>query len=180
MAAGTTIHHLILTVSDVDRGVYETLDLRVARHPSETMRWLLTRTIAYALAYEDGIAFSKAGLSDVEDPPLAVHDRTGKLLAWIEIGAPSADRLHKAAKASPRVALYTSSDLGNLRKEIAGRKVHRVEDIEVFEIDPKLIDALEPRVGRRTELSLSRNDGRLYIDVGGATLEGAAERTSLV
>lgn len=180
MAAGTTIHHLVVSVSDVDRGVYETLDLRVARHPSETMRWLLTRTLAYALSYEDGIAFSKGGLSDVEEPPISIHDPTGKLLAWIEIGAPSADRLHKAAKASPRVALFTTADLGNLRKEIASRKVHRVEEIEVFEIDVKLVDALEKLVGRRTELSLSRNDGRLYIDVGGETLEGAAEKTSLV
>ncbi len=180
MAAGTTIHHLVITLSDVDRGVYETLDLRVARHPSETMRWLLTRTLAYALAYEEGIAFSKGGLSDVEEPPLSIHDPTGKLLAWIEIGAPSADRLHKAAKASPRVSLFTTSDLTNLRKEIAGRKVHRVEEIEVFQIDAKLVDALEKLVGRRTELSLSRNDGRLYIDVGGTNLEGDAERSSLV
>jgi len=180
MASGTTIHHLVVNVSDVDRGVYETLDLRVARHPSETMRWMLTRALAYALAYEDGIAFSKSGLHDVEEPPLAVHDPTGKLLAWIEIGAPSADRLHKASKASPRVALYTSSDLSNLRKEIAGRKVHRVEEIDLFQLDPKLLEALEPLVGRRTELSLSRNDGRMYIDVGGVTLEGNAERSSLV
>jgi uncharacterized protein YaeQ len=180
MAAGTTIHHLVLAVSDVDRSVYETLDLRVARHPSETMRWLLTRTIAYALSYEDGIAFSKGGLSDVEEPPLSVHDRTGKLLSWIEVGAPSADRLHKASKASPRVTLFTTADLGNLRKDVAGRKVHRVEEIEVFEIDVKLVDELEKVVGRRTELSLSRNDGQLYIDVGGKTLEGAVARTSLV
>src|SRR5690606_21294072 len=109
MAAGTTIHHLLVNVSDVDRGVYEALDLRVARHPSETMRWLLTRTLAYCLSHGEGIAFSKGGLSDTDGPPLAVHDATGKLLAWIEIGAPSADRLHKAAKAAPRVALFTTS-----------------------------------------------------------------------
>lgn len=180
MAAGTTIHHLIVNVSDVDRGVYETLDLRVARHPSETMRWLLTRTLAYALSYEEGIAFSKSGLSDVEEPPLSVRDRTGVLLAWIEIGAPSAERLHKASKASPRVALYTTADLTNLCRDVVARKVHRVEEIEVYRFDPKLIDALEARVGRRTELALSRNDGRLYIDVDGVTLEGNAERSSLV
>ncbi len=180
MAAGTTIHHLLVNVSDVDRGVYEALDLRVARHPSETMRWLLTRTLAYCLSYEEGIAFSKGGLSDTEGPPLAVHDPTGKLLAWIEIGAPSADRLHKASKASPKVALFTTSDLANLKKELTSRKVHRLEDIEVWQIEPALVDALEQAVGRRTELSLSRNDGRLYVDVGGATLEGAIDRVSLV
>jgi hypothetical protein len=34
-----------LTVSDVDRGVYESVTLKVARHPSETMEYLATRVL---------------------------------------------------------------------------------------------------------------------------------------
>jgi uncharacterized protein YaeQ len=52
MALSATVYHLQVDLSDVDRGVYEALDLRVARHPSETMRYLLTRVIAYCLCYE--------------------------------------------------------------------------------------------------------------------------------
>ena len=59
MALTATIYHLAIALSDVDRGVYESLDLRVAQHPSETMRYLLTRTLAYCFSYEEGIAFSK-------------------------------------------------------------------------------------------------------------------------
>ena len=88
---------MIVTVSDVDRGVYETLDLRVARHPSESMRYLLTRTLAYCLSYEDGIAFSKGGLSSNDEPPIAVRDPTGVLLAWIDIGAWSIEGVIKRA-----------------------------------------------------------------------------------
>ena len=61
MALTATVYHLPVQLSDVDRGVYESLDLRLARHPSETMRYLLTRLLAYCLCYEDGIAFSKGG-----------------------------------------------------------------------------------------------------------------------
>ena len=61
MALQSTVYHLQIELSDVDRGVYEALDLRVARHPSESMAYLLTRTIAYALLYEEGIAFSRGG-----------------------------------------------------------------------------------------------------------------------
>src|SRR5882724_1455887 len=117
MALTATIYHFQITLSDVDRSVYEALDLRVARHPSETMRYLVTRTLAYCLSYEDGIAFSKAGVSSADEPPLAVHDPTGGLVAWIDVGAPSADRLHKAAKAAKRVALFTHVDISQLRKE---------------------------------------------------------------
>src|SRR5829696_5173912 len=121
MALSATVHHFQIALSDVDRNVYETLDLRVAQHPSETTRWLLLRTLAYALSYEEGIAFSKGGLSSTDEAPLAVRDRTGILVAWIEIGMPSAERLHKASKAARRVAIFTSADLVQLRREAASK-----------------------------------------------------------
>ena len=52
VALKATIHHVEIALSDVDRGVYEALDLRVAQHPSETMRYLLTRLLAYSLSYD--------------------------------------------------------------------------------------------------------------------------------
>src|SRR6478752_3381293 len=110
MALTATMYHFQITLSDVDRGVYEGLSLRVAQHPSETMRYLLTRTLAYCLSYEEGIAFSKGGLSATDEPPISVRDPTGLLLAWIDVGAPSAERLHKASKAARRVAVWSSHD----------------------------------------------------------------------
>jgi len=35
MAQTATIYNLSIDLADIDRGVYETLDLRVARQPSE-------------------------------------------------------------------------------------------------------------------------------------------------
>ena len=96
MALGSTVYHFEIELSDVDRATYTTLDLRLARHPSESLRYLLTRTLAYCLSYEEGIAFSKGGLSSSDEPPVAVRDPTGALRAWIDVGAPSAKRLHKA------------------------------------------------------------------------------------
>src|SRR5271157_4437137 len=116
MALTATMHHFHVTLSDVDRGVYETLDLRVARHPSESRRYLTTRTLAYCLSYEPGIVFSRGGLSSADEPPIEVRDPTGILLAWIDVGFPSAERLHKATKAARRVARYTHVDAGQLRR----------------------------------------------------------------
>lgn len=180
MAQTATVRHFEIALSDVDRGVYETLDLRVAQHPSETMRWLLLRTLAYCLSYEEGIAFSKGGLSSTDEAPLAVRDPTGVLLAWIEIGAPSAERLHKASKAAKRVALFTASDLFQLRREAAKQKVHALETIDVWRIAPAFLDALEGKTSRTTKLEITRNEGQLYVAVAGETLETALERASLV
>jgi uncharacterized protein YaeQ len=180
MALGATIYHFAITLSDVDRAVYETLDLRVARHPSESMRYMLTRTLAYALSYEEGIAFSKGGLSSAEEAPLAVHDPTGILLAWIDVGAPSAERLHKASKAARKVMLYTYVDLALLQREASSRLIHNVEKIEVWHLEGTFLDALENKISRTTKLELVRSDGRLYVTVEGAVLEGTTSRASLV
>ena len=75
----------------------KTLTLRVAQHPSESADYLLTRLLAYCLEYTEGIAFSK-GLSNPEEPAIAVRDLTGALQTWIDIGTPAGDRLHKAAR----------------------------------------------------------------------------------
>ena len=84
MALSATVYRFQIELSDVERGVYESLDLRVARHPSESTPYLLTRVIAYALLFEEGIAFSK-GLSTSDEPPLWVKNMQGNLRVWVEL-----------------------------------------------------------------------------------------------
>jgi uncharacterized protein YaeQ len=180
MALGATIYHVEVSLSDVDRGVYEALDLRLARHPSESMRYMLTRTLAYCLSYEEGIAFSKGGLSSAEEPPIAIHDPTGVLLAWIDVGSPSAERLHKASKAARRVAIFTSADMSLLRREAGSRNIHKIDQIVVWHLETKLLDALEDKIQKNTKVDLLHTDGQLYVTVAGATLEGQIARRSLV
>jgi uncharacterized protein YaeQ len=174
------MHHFQITLSDVDRGVYEALDLRIARHPSETMRYLVTRTLAYCLCFEEGIAFSKAGLSAAEEAPLSVRDRTGVLTAWIDIGQPSAERLHKASKAAERVALFTHAELALLQREARARPIHRLEAIEVWRFEPAFIDALASKLGKNEKFELVHTDGQLYLTLAAETLSGGVERCSLV
>jgi len=103
MALGATVYAFKIELADSDRGVYVPLDLRVARHPSETEDHLLTRVLAYCLEYTEGISFSN-GLSDPDQPAISIHDLTGVLRVWVDVGAPDAARLHRAAKLAPRVA----------------------------------------------------------------------------
>jgi uncharacterized protein YaeQ len=109
MALGDTIYIFDVELANSDTGVYESLRLRVARHPSETPEHLLARVLAYCLEYTEGIALSN-GLSAPDEPAIAVRDLTGVLKAWIDVGAPDAMRLHRASKAAPRVAVYAHKD----------------------------------------------------------------------
>jgi uncharacterized protein YaeQ len=174
MALSATVHHVELALSDVDRSVYETLDFRLARHPSESARYLVTRLLAYALSYEEGIAFSKAGIAAADEPPVAVRDRTGVLQVWIDVGAPSAERLHKASKQAGRVILYTSLEPKMLQKEAATREIHKVDDIEVWRFEPSFLDELETLLTRTVRLEIARNDGKIYVTCDGRVIEGEA------
>ncbi len=58
MAAGAVMYNFAVQLADVDRGVYEDVTLRAARHPSETDAYMMTRVLAYCLEYVEGITFS--------------------------------------------------------------------------------------------------------------------------
>ena len=172
MALGATIYHFEVRLSNVDRAVYETLSLKVARHPSESDEYLIARVLAYCLEHVEGIAFSRGGLSDPDEPPIAVRDLTGTLLSWIDIGLPDAARLHQAGKAAPRVAVYTHRDPALLVRELDGARVHRADELEIYAFDRLQIAGLARRLERRMQWDLSVTGGTLYASVGGETLEG--------
>jgi len=176
MATGATIYNVDIDLADADRSVYETLALRVARHPSESEEYLLTRVLAYALEFEEGIAFSAGGLSDPDEPALTVRDLTGALRSWIEIGAPDAARLHKASKASPRVVVYTHKDSERWAQRLASERIHRAEAVEVYVLDTALVGALASRLDRRMAFALSVAERELFISIGAETLSGRVTR----
>src|SRR4051812_6580494 len=167
----STVYTFDVQLSDIDRSVYETLNLKVARHPSETIDYLVTRVLAYCLEYAEGIAFTK-GLYDPDEPPLWVKDLTGVVKTWIEIGSPDADRLHKASKASPRVVVYTHKDPSSVLRHLTGKKIHRAAEIPLYSFDRGFLDALSKKVDKRTTLDLSVTERQLYATIGGKTLEG--------
>ncbi len=173
MALSATVHSFEVTLNDADRGVHESLDFRLARHPSETAEYLVTRMLAYCLEYTEGLAFSKGGLSDPDAPALSIRDLTGALQSWIEIGTPETARLHKAAKASPRVAIYSHKDVTALIERLAAEAVHRADRIEIYALDQAFLAALVARLERRMRFDLAVSDRQLYLSVGEETLSGA-------
>lgn len=179
MALTSTVHHFDVRLSDVDRGVYETLEFKAARHPSESPEYLATRVLAYCLEFVEGLSFSKGGLSDPDEPALSVRDLTGQRTAWIEVGLPDAARLHKAAKAAPRVAVYTHRDPGAWLGTLAGEKIHRGDAIDLLAFDREFLAEFTRRIDRRTAFELSVSDGHLYVTLGGETLDGELRRLAL-
>lgn len=178
MALTSTIHTFEIELSDVDRSVFEHLSLRVACHPSESPEHFVTRVLAYCLEFTPGIEFGR-GLSDPDEPALAVRDLTGALRVWIDVGSPDARRLHRASKAAPRVVVYTHKDPALVLRALEGERIHRAEHMMLRSFNRTLIAGLVARLERRTAFSLSVTDDHLYVTVGADTFDGPVGRHAL-
>ena len=165
-------------LADADRGVYETLTLRIAQHPSETAEFLVTRLLAYCLEFTEGISFSK-GLSEPDEAAISVRDLTGALHAWIEVGMPDAARVHKASKAARKVVIYTHREPEALLARLAGERIHRADALRIRTVDVQLVAAFVLRLERRMNFDLAVSDDVLYISLGDETLTGAVHERRL-
>jgi uncharacterized protein YaeQ len=178
MAAGAVMYNFAVQLADVDRGVYEDFSLRVARHPSETDAYMVTRVLAYCLEYVEGITFSD-GISSTDEPAVLVRDLTGRLTAWIEVGAPDAARLHYGSKLADRTTIYTHRDPEKVIAAWAGKRIHQLEQITLHSFEPGFVDAAVAALERRNAITVSVVDGQLYLDVNGIALSSMVQLRQL-
>ena len=172
MALGATIHTFDVQLADVDRGRYESLTLRMARHPSETDAFMVTRLLAYCLEFDEGIAFSE-GVAATDEPAVLVRDDTGRVIAWIEVGGPDAERLHRGAKLADRVAVYTHRDPVKVAAAWSGKRIHRAEEIILVSFDPGFVDDVAAVIERRNAMTLSITERHAYLELNGSSFSTA-------
>ena len=166
MARPATIRTFEVELSDVDAGAYDSISLRVAQHPSESEAYLVRRIIARALHHGEGADFSKSGLCDGEEAAVQAFDLTGVQTLWVDIGQPSAERLHRAQKKVPKVAVYSGRRAEALAQTLAQAKIHRVEELELYELPDRPVDELAETLARSNAWSIVRSENCLYITAG--------------
>lgn len=178
MALTATLYNVSVQLSDSDRGVYETLELRIARQPSETAEFMTTRLLAYCLEYVPGISMT-GGVSSGDEPAVIIRDLTGTVTGWIEIGAPGAERLHRGSKLAQRTVVYTHRELRNVISQLSGTKIHRADRIAIHWFDRGFVDALAELIGRRTDLALTVSGEQLFADADGTSLQSTIHQETL-
>lgn len=171
MALDSTIHKVRLQVSDLDRQVYGTFPLTVARHPSETEERMMVRVLAFARHADEVLAFGR-GLSSDDEPALSQADLTGRILLWIAVGLPDPKELRKACGKADAVVLYL---YGGRKADVWWRQneadVRRLGNLAVWSLPPEATQALAAAVQRSMDVDITVQEGRLWVSVPGATLE---------
>jgi uncharacterized protein YaeQ len=174
MALPSTVYKASIQLSDVDRGIYETLQATVAQHPSETEERLVARLLAYAIFHEPELAFTK-GISATDEPDLWVKGPDDRVRFWVEVGLPEADRIIKASRHSERVALLACGrTLANWDQQHLP-KLERADHLIVISIDQAFIAKLASQLERSINWSITITDGTLYLTIAEETLVTAIQ-----
>ena len=168
MALSATIFRFNIELSDVDRGVYESIELRAAQHPSESDAFLITRVIAWCLEQAQDLVMGR-GICFPDEPALSITDPTGAIQRWIEVGVPGAEHLHRVTKRAPSIAIYAHRSIQPLLNELKQRSVHRQDAVEVYRVDSNLLRDLEGVLSRNNTWAILRSDATVYITVGDET-----------
>jgi uncharacterized protein YaeQ len=172
MALTVTLYRFQIELSDIPRGIYETLDFRVAQHPSEALPYMLTRVLAFVLNTQEGLTFAPTGLHDPDAAAISIASPNGGSELLIEIGSPSARKLHKATKTSRNVKVYTYKNPESLMTEIRTEKVHRAEEIEVFSLAPAFLTQLSEVLKRDNRWAILFDDSTISVQVGETSIAG--------
>ena len=170
--AATTLYKFQIELSDIQRAMYQTLDFRIAQHPSESIPYMLTRILAYVLNFHEDLAFAPTGLHDPDAAAINIPEVNGGFKTLIEIGSPSARKLHKATKSAQTVKVYTYKNPLTLVEEIKADKVHRANEIEIYSLSPTFLAEIEPLLKRDNRWGILFNDGTITIQAGDLSVSG--------
>ncbi|MGY6554327.1 MAG: YaeQ family protein [Wenzhouxiangella sp.] len=161
MAQGSTPYKIRLGLSDTDRGIFESVRMTVARHPSETEERLVARILAYGLWYDEALAFGR-GLSEVDEPALWCKSPDEQIQHWIEVGRPGSERLTWCARRYPKVSLlaYGSHRVwaDKLLPLVAG-----LQNLHIAELPQAPLDQLAVDLPRTIDWGVMITDDVLYV-----------------
>jgi uncharacterized protein YaeQ len=174
MALPSTIYRVIIQLSDIDHGVYETIQTTVAQHPSETEERLVARLLALAIFYEPELICTK-GISATDEPDLWIIGPDGRTKFWIEVGLPESDRIIKACRHAEKVALLAcGKTLSNWDQQHLP-KLEKVKNLTTISVGQTFISTLASQLERSINWSITITEGVLYLTNGDETYETAIQ-----
>lgn len=169
MALTSTPYKVSLDISDVDRGVYESVKVTVARHPSETELRLSARILAYAMWYHEQLKFGR-GLSDVDEAALWQISLSDDIEHWVDVGQPDAERIVKSSRRAPKMSVLV---YGNARvwTDKTLPKVAQLSNVQVVGLPEAPHQQLAQSITRNIHWGVMITDGVLYVSDADAQYE---------
>ena len=165
MAQKATIYKAELSVSDMDRHYYETHNLTIAKHPSETDERLMVRILAFALNAHEQLEFTR-GLSTDDEPDIWQKSLSGELELWVALGLPGEKIIRQSCAKANRVVIYC---YGGRTAEVWGEKIKnkttRFDKLQVINFSEKDTSELAKQASRSMKLQVNIQDGDVMVSI---------------
>lgn len=161
MAIKPTIYKLKISLSDLNRHYYDTLNLTLAQHPSETLERMMVRVLAYCINAEEQLAFAK-GLNADDEPDIWAKPLDEQILLWIDVGEPSLERIKKASRQAQALKVYCFNSKADVWWTQAQSKVSQMK-ASIYQFHWQEIQALAAMVQRTMEISVTITGHSAYI-----------------
>jgi uncharacterized protein YaeQ len=179
VALKSTIFKANLSIADIDHAYYADHALTLARHPSETDERMMIRLVALALNAHrvqsecggDATLGFGAGLSNPEDPDVAMRDFTGQTRLWIEVGQPDDKALAKACSKADNVCVYCFNHAAEVWWRGIETKLTRLQNLSVFRVPTAASLALAALAQRSMQLQATVQEGALMMSDGANTID---------
>lgn len=169
MAIKPTIYKFRISLSDLNRDYYDTLNLTLAQHPSETIERMMVRVLSYCINAEETLTFTK-GLSETDEPDLWLRSMDEQTLLWIDVGEPAVDRVKKATRLAKKVLVYSFNSKSDVWWAQLQNKMKQLP-VSVFRFEWEEIVSLAALVQRTMDMSISITGDSAYV----ATESGECE-----
>lgn len=145
----------------MDRHYYQSHELTVAQHPSETNFRFMVRLIAFMVNANEQLSFTK-GLSTDDEPELWQKSLTDDIELWIDLGQPDEKRIRKACGRSKQVIIYTYDQRkAKVWWEQQKEKLQRFSNFTVVHINAKDVESM---VKRSMQLQCNIQDDEIYLN----------------
>ena len=165
MAQKATIYKVGLSVSDMDRHYYETHNLTVAKHPSETDERLMVRILAFALNAHEKLEFSR-GISTDDEPDIWQKSLSGELELWVSLGLPSEKIVRQSCGKAKKVVVYCyGGRTAEMWWEKIQNKTTRFDNLQVINFSEKDTSELALQASRSMRLQVNIQDGDMMVSV---------------
>jgi uncharacterized protein YaeQ len=161
VALKPTIYKLRISLSDLNRNYYDTLNLTLALHPSETLERMMVRVLAYCINAGENLVFTR-GLSDIDQPDIWARTLDDQISLWIDVGEPSVDRIKKSSRLASSVKLYCFNSKADVWWEQARRKICQLK-VAVYKFEWQDIQQLAALVERTMDISVSITGDSAYV-----------------
>jgi len=161
VALKPTIFKFKISLSDLNRNYYDSLNVTIAQHPSETAERMMVRILAFCINAEEHLVFT-AGLSAVDEPDIWAHSLDGQLNMWIDVGEPAVDRIKKARRLAQAVKVYSFNSKSNAWWAQAEAQFNQL-DVSVYQFEWQNIQTLTALLQRTMDLSVTITGDSAYI-----------------